>query len=230
MLGWLAASGAEWLGSGGSLLAAFAAIILSLLAYRQMKASRVQARAASDQVEVMRADADEGRKRRAEQDERLVEQIAAVAGIADETRAAARAQLQPIVFAHALGAHARGPNDNFDISAGQLAFPYRLANEGTGIALNIRHGVEIDGAEFEFGDGMKMRVLRSGEEWPLRDPATAKLVQIRPFAAIVNDHELPETWPNVTPVYWTRFENVFGERFMTRNPADPRISASFQRT
>jgi hypothetical protein len=194
-----------------------------------MKASRIQAAAASEQVAVMRADSEEARRRRAQQDERLGQQIAAVGGIADETRAAARAQLQPIVFAHAIGAHVRGPNDNLGISEGQLAFPYFLANEGTGIALNIRHGFELAGTKYEFGGGMEMRVLRAGEESPLRDPATGKLVQIRPFAAVVSERVLPADWPNVAPVYWTGFDNVFGERFETRNPSDPRLSASFER-
>lgn len=217
----------DWVGAGGSFLAAVAAIVLLYLAYRQMKATGVQALATTEQVALIRREAEDGRSRQADKDQVVRQQIAAVAGIATETRRAARAQLQPIVFAHALASHALGPDDNLDISEGQIAFPYYLANEGTGIALNIRHGVEIDGIEYPFGEGLLMRVLRPGEEVPLRDPITAKLVQLRPFATVMNKSELPPGWPNVARVYWTRFENVFGERFETRNPLDPRVSASF---
>jgi hypothetical protein len=48
----------------------------------------------------------------------LREQLAAVAEIAGATREAARAQLQPIVFAHAQGSWIRGPKDEIDLAEG----------------------------------------------------------------------------------------------------------------
>lgn len=125
----------------------------------------------SAQVQLMSGDAQEARARQAVEDARREReqvardsavrgQIEAVASVTTATRDAARAHLQPVVFAHAIGSHIRGPDDDLDLNEGMVAFPYYLSNEGTGLALNIRHGVEIAGSDFEFGDGMESRVLR----------------------------------------------------------------------
>jgi hypothetical protein len=66
------------------------------------------------------------------------------------------------VFANAHGAAIRGPNDDNDIGEREIAFGYGLTNEGTGVALNVRHGVEIGGIEHAFGDGMEFRAVRPG--------------------------------------------------------------------
>ena len=49
---------------------------------------------------------------------------------------AARAPLQPVVFAHAHGAPVSGPDDEFDIGEDLVAVPFYLTNEGTGLALD----------------------------------------------------------------------------------------------
>ena len=180
--------------------------------------------AVREQVTIMReASADESKAVR--------EQIDASIAQGTAIREAARAQLQPIVFAHATQAWVRGPEDplQLDLSAEQIGFPYYLANEGSGIALNIRHGVEIDGKDEEFGEGMEFRVLRPGETAPILDATTGRLLQIRPLAVVKAEHELRSGWETRPRRYWARFENVFGERFETRNPSDPQKSATFTR-
>jgi hypothetical protein len=111
------------------LLAALAAFVLLVLAYRQMRANRERADATRRQVELMAADAERERRfREADDAQRMAdqsarelairEQLAAVAEIAGATREAARAQLQPIVFAHAQGSWIRGPKDEIDLAEG----------------------------------------------------------------------------------------------------------------
>lgn len=145
-------------------------------------------------------------------------------------REAARAQLQPVVFAHGDRSY-RGPDDEVDLSKGEVGFSYRLANEGTGIALNIRHGIELDGVEYEFGGGMQMRVLRAGERQPPPDYVDdlGHERRFRPLVVPVPESALPKTWGTMVRRYWTRYENVFGEQFETRNPSLPDMPAEFRR-
>jgi hypothetical protein len=234
----------DWLAAGGSVAAAVAAIVLSYLAFRQMRASREQANANRQQVDLMVLEAERERRAReadeaqrtmdqASRDDAVRAQLAAVAGIARATREAsrdaARAQLQPIVFAHAQGAWVRGPNDDLDLAEGMVTFQYHLANEGSGIALNIRSGVGIGDVDYEFGDGLQVRVLRPGETIPPIEPGTGKLLHLRTFHVAKEEHSLPVGWQTIPRTYWARFENVFGEEFETRNPSDPRQSAAFMR-
>ena len=207
----LAASLPEWLTAIGGIGAFVATAVLAFLAFKQMKAAR-------DQVDVMRESA-------SDQAKTVREQIEASVAQGNAIRQAARAQLQPIVFAHLTQSHVSGPDDVLDVAQGQIGFPYYIANEGDGIALNVRHGVEIDGEDMEF-EGGEFRVLRAGETAPPRDPVTYELL-FRPVAIVRAEHELPPAWEVRPRRYWARFENVFGERFETRSPLDPRQSATF---
>ncbi len=234
----------DWLQAIGGIGGVATAIVLALLAYFQMRASREQAEATSKQVQLMAAEAESERhhreaedaRREAEQsarDRAVRDQIAAVAGIASATREAsrdaARAQLQPIVFAHAHGAAVQGPNDELDIGEGEIAFLYYLSNEGTGPALNIKHGVECGGIDYAFGGGMEFRTARAGEFLPPLDTDTTQPVPSRFLPVIVAESALPVRWQTMIRTYWARYENVFGEEFETRNPNDPRQSAAFMR-
>lgn len=201
----------------------------------QSAATADQARAATQQVELMReAAAVEQRRRRDERRERnaeiaqerqlLHDQNAALIEQAQATRDAARAQLQPVMFAHALGAPRRGPNDDLDIDAELAAASYSIANEGTGLALDIEHGVSFDDDEFAFGGGMRLRAARPGESLP---PEPNRQ---RPFAATFPLSVLDQANRNrLAAVYWCRFSNVFGDRFETRNSLDPREPPVFTR-
>lgn len=202
----------DWLAAGASLSAALAAFVLLVLAYRQMRANREQADATRRQVELMAADAERERRfREADDAQRMAdqsarelairEQLAAVAEIAGATREAARAQLQPIVFAHAQGSWIRGPKDEIDLAEGMVSFPYHLANEGSGIALNIRSGVALGDIDYEFGDGLQVRVLRPAETIPPIEPGTGKLIHLRTFQVAKEEHSLPVGWQNVSRIY-----------------------------
>jgi hypothetical protein len=139
------------------------------------------------------------------------EQIAASVEQNNAVREAARAQVQPIVFANAFGAAIRGVRAEFDAGEGDVTFPYHLSNEGTGVALNVRHGVEIDGADYAFGAGMEFRAVRPGESLPpLGEGANRQLSQN--LSVVVPEHSLPANWSTLSRTYWARFENVFGDR------------------
>jgi hypothetical protein len=231
----------DWLQAAGGIGGAITAVVLAVLAYKQMRASRKQAGAAAEQVSLMRSEGDEERRHRAAEsarrfeeqevrDQAVRDQLAALSDITDATRDAARAQLQPIVFAHAYGAAVRGPDDTLDLGDGDVGFPYYIANEGTGPALDVKHGVEVEGIDHPFGGGMGYRTLRPEESAPPLDQTTGKLVVIRPLMVVLREEDLLPGWPTAVGTYWARFENVFGEQFETRNPTDPLQSAAFMRT
>ena len=147
-----------------------------------------------------------------------------------QIREAARAQLQPIVFAVFTQSYVFGPDDGLDLVEGQIGFPYHLTNEGDGVALRVRHGVEIDGQDFEPDGVRELRSLRAGETYPPaeRVPNSGKLVD-RPWLVVKAEHELPAEWNTRSRNYWVEFENVFGDRFERLNPTDPAESTTFRR-
>jgi hypothetical protein len=199
----------DWLTAIGGLLVFAATALLALLAYKQMNVIR---QSSADEATAFK------------------KQIQASIEQGEAIREAARAQLQPMVFAHADQIHS-GPDDEYMLSDGQMGFGYRLKNEGTGIALNIRHGIEIDGREIEFGEGKRSRALRPGEAQPMFDylDPQGHFIRITPFAVVCIASNLPPAWPTVSVGYWARFESVFGERFETHNPSDPLQPAEFKR-
>lgn len=192
--------------------------VLAAVAVRQMKHS-------SRQTTAMEAEVDAIRDTAASQLAAMREDINASVEQSKAVKEAARAQVQPIVFATVIQGIIRGPEEGDDVGEGQIGFPYALSNEGTGVALNITHGVEVAGIEHAFGDGMECRSLRPGERLPpISLEFSGRLV------VVFDEGELPENWPSASRTYWVRFENVFGDQFETRNPHDPHQSAAFMRT
>lgn len=190
--------------------------ILAAVATAQIRESRRQTGALRDQVTVMKDVA-------AEELAAMREDVHASIAQGQAVREAARAQNQPIVFAHTYGGAVTGPNGD-DLGPGEIGFRYRLVNEGTGVALNIRHGVELCGVTREHGDGMEVRSMRPAEQLPPRGRVTALA-----FTVVFREGELPGAWRREARAYWASFENVFGERFRTANPHDPHQSAAFMR-
>ena len=156
------------------------------------------------------------------------DQINAAVEQGQAIRDAARAQLQPIVFVHRK-ARVLGPDHNMDLAETQVGFTYYIANEGDGIALRIRHGVEINGRDKEFQGG-EYRVLRADESAPTtRDPRTREPREDAGFIVDVDERAFPDARTTMRINTWARFENVFGDRFETRNPIDPMVPAVFTR-
>ena len=54
------------------------------------------------------------------------------------------------------------------------------------------------------------------------------MIRIPPLVVVRNLSELHEDWAAEPLHYWAEFENVFGERFRTRNPCDPQRPAEFE--
>lgn len=192
-------------------------LVLAGVAVAQIRESRRQTGAMEDQVTAIRDVAEQELAAMREDIQASIEQGRAV-------KEAARAQLQPIVFAHAHGGAIRGPDEGADLGPGEIGFRYRLINEGTGVALNIRHGVELCGIERQHGDGMEVRSMRPAEELPPAGRATALA-----FTVVFREDELPAGWASEARAYVAHFENVFGEAFKTANPHDPHQSAAFMR-
>jgi hypothetical protein len=191
-------------------------LILACVAVAQIRESRRQTDAMKDQVTAIKDVADKELAAMREDVQASIEQGHAV-------REAARAQNQPIVFAHAAGT-VKGPDPIFEVGSDEVGFRYRLINEGTGVALNIRHGVELCGIVREHGDGMEVRSMRPAEQLPETGRTTAVA-----FMVVFREDELPADWPKEARAYWASFENVFGESFKTANPHDPHQSAAFMR-
>ena len=232
------------IGGIGSFLATIGLLVYAAVQVKHVReqsdATAIQAAAARDEVELLRAagreeearrdqermDRDDDRRR---QDEAVQRQVGAMSGVARATLEAARAQVQPVVLAHARGGTIRGPNDEFDLDEGLSAAAYYLANEGTGLALDVEHGVLIGEAEHAFGGGMRLRAARPGELIP---PGPAERDQTRGlvFAVDFSSEDLAAARrARVDLVYWCRFSNVFGERFETRNSLNPAVPVALIR-
>jgi hypothetical protein len=195
-------------------------LIIAAVAVFQMAESRRQTR-------VMDAQAASSRDDAAHQLAAMREYIKASVEQGNAVREAARAQVQPIVFAEIVQGTISGPDEGDDIAKGERGFPYRLSNEGTGVALDITHGVEVAGIEKTFGDGMHLVSLLPGLTIP---PDEGLDPSPRRFAVSFREEELPENWAMASRTYWVRFENVFGEQFETRVPFDPQQPSAFMRT
>lgn len=144
----------------GGLGAAFATIVLAIFAGFQMKASR-------DQVTTMQQSADDQinalRGTTAQELEAVQKQINASIDQNEAVRDSARAQLQPIVFAHGYGP----PHQGGGVPAGRSRVGYYLKNEGVDPALDIEHGVLVGGVESTPEDvGLRFRTLSVGEVAP----------------------------------------------------------------
>jgi hypothetical protein len=208
----------DWLVAVGGLGAFIATAVLAFVAWRQMGKLDAQVQAARDQVDAMKETSAAELSAVRDQIEASIEQNRAV-------REAARAQLQHVVLAHATQI-VEGPDEEYSIREDQLAIAYYVANEGSGIALNIRHGVKIEGQTYEYGDGLQIRVLGPGESQPIRDPVSSQLIWRVPMF-IVRPREELSLIGSVS--YWASFQSVFGERFETVNPRRPNVPFMFRR-
>jgi hypothetical protein len=190
-----------------SIVTAAATVGLALLAYCQIRAGQAQAKENKAQSDAALALAQE--------------QAAAALTVAQETREAAERQWQPRVFAHAWHGPVRGDGDN--AAPDEMAVRYYLSNEGTGPAFNVEHGIEVAGIPYTWED-RQWRTVRAGEAIPsIPDP----IRQPVPDSPIVIGIKLTE-W-NEDIIYWTRFENLLGERFEVRNPPEATRPAEFRR-
>ena len=216
MIGAVAASLTDWLQATAGTGAAIAATVLAVFAYVQMKHREKEASQRAREL--------------AARDRAVRDQLHALANITEATRDAARAQVQPVIFTHAHGAPIRGPNEDHDLAEDEVAFEYYLSNEGTGPALNIKHGVEVAGVDYPFAGGMEFRAARPGEFLPGLDPGATQPIPSRFIRVVLRVEALSVGWERIARTYWARFENVFGDQFETRNPSDPAQSAAFMRT
>jgi len=215
----------DWLTAIGGVGAFVATTVLAIVALKQISLARDQMTKLDDQVTAARDQVDAMRETSAAELSAVREQIAASIEQNRAVREAARAQLQLIVMAHATQIVA-GPNDKYSIREDQVAVAYFLANEGSGIALNIRHGIKVDGERFEYGAGLQTRVLVPGESQPLRDESGQLIWRVPMF--VVRPRET--FWGGERDVsYWATFQNVFGERFETVNLGRPEVPFLFRR-
>jgi hypothetical protein len=151
------------------------------------------------------------------------QQTLAALSIAREAREAAERQWQPRVFAHAWhGGPVRGDGDA--AAPDEMTVPYYLTNAGTGPAFNVEHGIEVAG-EQKTWDDRQWRTMAAGEEIPPLHDSIGMPVALKPIVIGISLDE----WDDSELVYWTRFENLLGERFEVRNHPDPTRPAEFRR-
>lgn len=195
----LASSTTDWLIAVGGLGVFLGTAVLAWLAYVQMKAAQAQATDAREQSDAAFAIAEQ--------------QAAAAVEVARETREAAQRQWQPRVFVHGKGQwRGDGRNSPSDV----MVVAYYLSNEDTGPAFNVEHGVEIEGRQHTRED-RQWRTMRAGEFIPQLDADSTQPVPTMPL--IVNV-KLSEYGEGRDRVYWSRFENLLGDRYEVRNPAE----------
>ncbi|MGH2742278.1 MAG: hypothetical protein ACREX8_03210 [Gammaproteobacteria bacterium] len=201
-----AADTTDWLTAIGGVGAFLASVVLAFLAFLQMKATRRQSQAALDQVTAAKEQA-------------------------EVTREAAARQVYPLVYAHEW----KGPV--WDEDEESFAMRYYLSNEGLGPALNVEHGIEVGKVEFVFGhEGPYMfRSIQPGEFLPPLDPSTPDPVPPLHITRHVERRDYyatGEAGPHQRPaeiVYICRYEDLFGDRWETRNSNDPTRRAAVSR-
>jgi hypothetical protein len=105
---------------------------------------------------------------------------------------------------------APSPGDGDNAAPEEMAVAYYLSNEGTGPAFNVEHGIEVGGKPYAWENRL-WRTMRPGEFIPQLDPNAGQSVP--PTALTIGVKKAD--W-NANVVYWTRFENLLGERFEVR--------------
>lgn len=104
-------------------------------------------------------------------------------------------------------------------------FGVSITNPGSGSAFNVRVGVVLDGIEYPLGPGEGNRfTVGAGERIP---PDGIIWLQVPPWP-----YALERGGPNVDSraIFFTRYENAFGETWETFNPADPQGSLEVRRS
>lgn len=200
----------------GGIGAAVATIILASFAFFQMRATQAQVttmeQSAKDQIKALQEATDK-------ELDLVRKQIAASTEQNKTAAAAARAQLQPIVFAHGWGDPKKGPPH---APEGKVRVDYYLSNEGVGPALDVEHGISVGGVESTPNDaGSRYRTMSVGETAPPEFPNPSTPVRFFALGVVVLNTE-----PDL--VYWARFSNVFGDRFEVLNYPEASRPAVFR--
>lgn len=199
----------------GGLGAAFATLVLAIFAGFQMKASMNQVttmtHSAQDQIDALK-------ETTADELALVHKQIQASTAQNEAVREAARAQMQPIVFAHGFGSPLSDATGR-DAPPGRVRLRYYLKNEGVGPALDVEHGVSIGGVDSTVNDaGARYRTPSAGETAPPGYPNS----QAYGVLAVDVLNAEPDR------IYWTRFSNVFGDRFEVLNYPEASRPAVFR--
>jgi hypothetical protein len=122
-----------------------------------------------------------------------------------------------------------GKHDRPTLAPNEMAVPYFLNNDGTGPAFNVECGIKLPGQPHITNKDLD-RVLQAGEGAPTKsDPEEAGQHWLDAYVATVNTEGRSVSEVESELVYWTRFENLMGERFEVRNPRDTEKPAEFRR-
>lgn len=137
--------------------------------------------------------------------------------LARATRNAPRAQLQPVVFAHAHSAPVSGPRRRVRRQRGSLRRAALPDQRGHGLALDIDSGIALGGVGYAFGGGMRFRAARPRESIPTAGPDATRGPPTAPSCprSLGRQAFADARRAREEPVDWCRFSNVFGERFET---------------
>jgi hypothetical protein len=188
--------------------------VSALTAVGVVAANLSLARTARDQMTQVAAQADQDQQN-------VKDQIAASSAIATATREATRAALQPMVFAQITGVVTHDHGYAPQVGDTEIGFTYRLENAGSGLAINVRHGVAIADRDKAFGggDGMGFSSLRAGEKVPPDeyDPLLVAFMQTN----------LPADWAREEQLYWVEFADAFGNKFRTVVSSNPTHASEF---
>jgi hypothetical protein len=136
-----------------------------------------------------------------------------------------RRRTQPIVIAHEM--HARRFAEN---NPDYFAVGAYVTSEGDGPAFNVRFGVEFGRTRWfdiavrypykastdDPDSGNVERVLRSGARRPSRGATPGWLPILIPQVSLVGSPGDRE--PDLSRVYWARYESARGQTWETRNP------------
>lgn len=97
---------------------------------------------------------------------------------------------------------------------------FYLTNNGNGPAFNVTYGVDWRDGSHQADNGHVYRNMGVGEIVPGPSDGLEPPGSTQPITIDLRHEGLPRDEIDRGLVYWTRFDNVMGERFEVRNPHD----------
>jgi hypothetical protein len=101
-----------------------------------------------------------------------------------------------------------------------VSLHFYLTNDGTGPAFNVVYGVDVGGRSCPGDNGHIYRKMNVGAILPGPSDHLDPPGSTQPIVVDLKHEGRPRDEIDRDLVYWTRFDNVMGERFEVRNPHD----------
>jgi hypothetical protein len=110
-----------------------------------------------------------------------------------------------------------------------VSMQFFLTNDGAGPAFNVAYGVDSDDQSHPGDNGHLYRTMRVAEILPGPSDSLDSPGSEQPIVVKFRHENKPRDEIDQGLVYWTRFDNVMGERFEVRNPHDGKLGTEVRK-